>query len=108
MEKITGPPALELLKQAHLLPHLPPNTNLLENACGAGVLTATLFKTLEKDAESLANAQAGGLKIICGDLESKMVENVSARIKAKGWEKIVQAQQVDAQVSTVLLDRNLL
>jgi len=100
MEKLTSPPALQLLHQAHILPNLPTNAVLLDNACGGGVLTATLFKTLETNGESVASAAAKGLKIICGDLEPKMVANVSSRIQAKGWEKIASSQQVDAQVSS--------
>ena len=71
-----------MLKQAGLLPNLPANSRLLDNAAGGGCVVATLFQALEKDGIGIDDL--GGLKVICGDFEPKMVENASQRINSKG------------------------
>ena len=86
-----------MLKQTRLVPHLPADTLLLDNAAGAGCVTAALFRTLEMDGITIDNL--GGLKVICGDIEPTMLENVSQRIKSKGWSKIVESQRINAIVS---------
>ncbi|KAI5481334.1 COQ5 family methyltransferase [Pseudohyphozyma bogoriensis] len=89
MEWSTSAPATALLKQAGLLPCPPENTVLLDNACGAGIVTFNLLKELEAPYE--------GLKVVAGDLENNMVAAVQARVKEHGWEKAVEAKVLDAQ-----------
>ena len=61
---------------------------MLDNACGAGVVTARLMG-------------AGGLgikdlSVVCGDLDQTMVDLVAQRIEENGWQ--AKAEQLDAQV----------
>ena len=98
MEKMTKIPALELLKQTQLFPSPPSNTLLLDNAAGAGCVTATLLQALEKEGKKAETLSGEGLKIVCGDLEPTMNASASARVKAKGWESVVEVQKVDALV----------
>jgi len=87
-EKITGAPAVDLIKQAGLLQtplQRPPI--ILDNACGTGIVTALLYQTLPK--ENLA-----GMDVVSGDISTGMVEAVQQRIDENGW-KGVKTQVVD-------------
>ena len=73
-----------MLKQSGVLPNIPANTVLLDNAAGAGCVTATLLKALKRD--SLTLDTLGGTKIVCGEIEPNMLKalrplsNVSQRM----------------------------
>lgn len=66
---------------------------ILDNACGAGVVTARLM-------------EGGGpsnkdLSVVCGDLDQTMVDMVAQRIKENGWQ--AKAERLDAQVLRIPL-----
>lgn len=86
-ETATGPPAETLLSNCGLLPTRPAGVVILDNACGAGVVTARL---LEKGGSSNEN-----LSVVCGDLDQTMVNLVAQRIKENHWN--AQAEKFDAQ-----------
>jgi len=96
MEQATSPPALAMLSQAGVLPNPPADLLLLDNACGAGCVTANLFKELGKE-----KVESAGIKIVCTDIQPNMVSAVSERIKINGWETIVEAKVVDAQKNSL-------
>ncbi|KAJ7138085.1 S-adenosyl-L-methionine-dependent methyltransferase [Mycena epipterygia] len=75
-----------MLFQAGLLPTAPTDAVVLDNACGGGVVTALLFGTIGKTTD---------VRVVCGDLESHMVQSVAERIKANGWN--AEAVTMDAQ-----------
>lgn len=88
METATGPPALDMLKQCGLLPP-PAGSIILDNACGAGVVTARLFEA--------THANGKDLTIICGDYSQNMVDQTNERINMKGWH--AKAERIDAQAN---------
>ncbi|KAI9675017.1 MAG: hypothetical protein M1817_001423 [Caeruleum heppii] len=99
-ETITGPYALALLKQAGFSTSsstagtAPPISNppgplkVLDNACGTGVVTATIYNTVPKEDRE-------GMKIVCGDFSEAMVGYVADRIRDEGWDG-AEAKVVDA------------
>ncbi|KAJ7248968.1 S-adenosyl-L-methionine-dependent methyltransferase [Mycena rebaudengoi] len=86
MEEFTDIPAKALLAQSGLLASPSPNVVVLDNACGSGVITRLLFDTIGNDR---------GVRVVCGDLEERMIQFVSERIKANAWN--AEAKIVDAQ-----------
>ncbi|KAJ7073234.1 S-adenosyl-L-methionine-dependent methyltransferase [Mycena belliarum] len=86
MEDITGGPAKALLVQSELLPTPPKGAIVLDNACGAGILTSLLFEAV---------GQTSDVRVVCGDIEEYMVNSAAERIKANGWS--AEAVVVDAQ-----------
>ena len=88
MEQATSPPAQALVLQSGIL-SAPGQLHVLDNACGAGVLSHVL---LEAASEELKDR----IELVCGDLDQNMAGVVGARIKDKGWK--ATAQIVDAQV----------
>ena len=99
MENATQHPALELLKQAQLVPNTPPNSIVLDSAAGGGCVTAAFIRALEKEGKNANTLADEGTKIVCGDLEPHMVSTATARFKAKGWSNVVDVQKVDVLVS---------
>jgi tRNA1(Val) A37 N6-methylase TrmN6 len=91
MEEFTDIPAKALLAQSGLLASPSPNVVVLDNACGSGVITRLLFDTIGNDR---------GVRVVCGDLEERMIQFVSERIKANAWN--AEAKIVDAQVCPVI------
>ncbi len=87
-ETATGVPARAMLEQCGLLPSPPPDAVILDNACGAGIVTARLFESAGSDRHDL--------NVVCGDLDQTMVELSEQRIKANNW-KNAQAKRLDAQ-----------
>ncbi|KAJ7277944.1 S-adenosyl-L-methionine-dependent methyltransferase [Mycena rebaudengoi] len=73
MEKLTAVPAKAMLLQCGLLPTLPADSVILDNACGAGVVAAVLFNAVGKD--------AGG-RVVCTDIAEGLVENAAEAIVA--------------------------
>ncbi|KAJ7851973.1 S-adenosyl-L-methionine-dependent methyltransferase [Mycena leptocephala] len=86
MEEVTGVPAKAMLSQSGLLPTLPKNAVMLDNACGGGVLTSLLFDAIGKTSD---------IRVVCGDLEEYMVKSAAERIKVNGWN--AEATVADAQ-----------
>ncbi|KAJ7739566.1 S-adenosyl-L-methionine-dependent methyltransferase [Mycena metata] len=86
MEEITGTPAKAMLAQSGLLPTPPSNAVILDNACGAAVLTSILFEAIGK---------TGDVRVVCADLDDNMVKNAAERIKSNGWN--AEATVADAQ-----------
>jgi len=86
-ETVTAVPARAMLEQCGLLPSPPAGSVVLDNACGAGVVTACLFKANNSDSNCLT--------VICGDLDPTMVDMTRQRIKINDWN--AQAERIDAQ-----------
>ena len=80
MELATGPPADLLLRQCGLLP-LPTSgaspLHILDNACGAGIVTQKIMKD--------PNSLQSHLSVICGDLSPPMLDVAKCRIQAGRW-----------------------
>lgn len=82
MELATGPPADLLLRQCGLLP-LPTSRSgasplhILDNACGAGIVTQKIMEDL--------NSIQSHLSVICGDLSPPMLDVAKCRIQAGRW-----------------------
>ena len=91
MEEITGVPAQAMLVQSGLLPTPPLSANVLDNACGAGVLTSLLFNAIGESTD---------ITVTCGDVKEYMVRSAAERIKANGWN--AEAIEADAQVCRYL------
>lgn len=95
-EHITGPPGMDLIKQAGLLQtSLARPPVILDNACGTGILTTLLYQSLPE--ETLKD-----MELICGDISTGMIEAVQQRIDENGW-KGVKAQVVDGMVRVLSL-----
>ena len=88
-----------MLKQSGVLPNLPANTVLLDNAAGAGCVTATLLEALKRDSVTLDTL--GRTKIVCGEIEPNMLKALEQRVTENGWEKIVEVKNVDALVGVI-------
>lgn len=89
MEAATAPPAHRLILQS--IDRSPSSTQpilLLDNACGAGVVTKFLFE--------LSGLEGRTVEVVAGDFEEKMVELMRARVEKNGWN--ARALVVDAQV----------
>ncbi|KAF8198845.1 S-adenosyl-L-methionine-dependent methyltransferase [Mycena galopus ATCC 62051] len=86
MEEITSVPAKAMLVQSGLLPTPPKDAKVLDNACGAGVVTSLLLSTIGK---------TNDIHVVCGDLEEYMVNTTAERIKTNGWN--AEATLADAQ-----------
>ncbi|KAJ7080078.1 S-adenosyl-L-methionine-dependent methyltransferase [Mycena crocata] len=74
MEEMTGVSAKAML-----------NALVLDNACGAGVLTSLFFN---------AAGKTDDVRVVCGDVEEYMVKCAADRIKTNGWN--AEAVVVDA------------
>lgn len=89
MEEISGVLAKAMLVQSGLLPTPPKGGVVLDNACGAGVVTSHLFSALGKTTD---------VRVVCADLEESMVNNTAERITTNRWN--AKATLADAQVCT--------
>ena len=115
MELINGPPARALLRKTELLPLPGLDCTVLDNACGAGCVTAVLLRDLEKDGYTQQLLVERKLKITCADIEPRMVQLALQRIRSGGWgrlagqqrvggwEKITSARLIDSQSKVGLL-----
>lgn len=86
-ETATGVPARAMLEQCGLLPVPPANAVILDNACGAGIVTARLFESVGSSRHDLA--------VVCGDLDEVMVAMSEQRSRANGWN--TRVKRLDAQ-----------
>ena len=99
MEGITGPPADHLIRLSGILDTAAaaqqPSTELavLENAAGAGILSAKLKAQLPEGAK---------VKVVAGDVERTMVDLATKRFEAAGLGD-VRAQVIDGMVRLVSL-----
>ena len=91
-ELVTGPPAVEMLRKSGL----PGSTKsgpleVLDNACGGGIVTAELIK-LASNHRSEMNIG----KVLASDIDDKMISYVEQRIRASNWSN-VEATKGDQQ-----------
>lgn len=93
-EQITGTFARCLLVQAGL-----PNEHasgpekpliVLDNACGTGMVSETLWDMLDEHAKK-------DLRLVCGDISQGMVKHAEKKIEEQGWHGAV-AKVLDAMV----------
>lgn len=100
MEQATAPPALQLILQS-LAHHSNKEGEviMLDNACGAGIVSKCILEMqLEKAGRKL--------EVVAGDFEPKMVGLMQARIEKNAWS--AKAMVVDAQVRPLVLVSDLL
>lgn len=100
-ETATGPPAFAMLKEMNLLPTPPPNSIILDNACGMGVVTAVLFQQVDKSA-------LDKFSVVCGDNEQTMIDLTFLRAHESKWPveregkgRGVRVEMLDAMASLV-------
>lgn len=91
-ELVTGPPAAEMLVRSGLFSTTRPDPlEIMDNACGGGILTAEVFNLAK------ANAQDTRIKrIVASDTDDKMISYVHQRSQASGW-KNVETMKIDQQ-----------
>ena len=87
MERATAPPALQLILQSLASSTADSDILLLDNACGAGIVTKFLFEM---------ELGGRGMEVVAGDYEAKMVELMQARVVQNGLN--AKAMIVDAGV----------
>ncbi|KAM0755805.1 S-adenosyl-L-methionine-dependent methyltransferase [Meredithblackwellia eburnea MCA 4105] len=98
MEEATGIPADKMITQSGILSSQS-NTNVLDNACGGGLVTKRLFALVQ----SSESSKWADFNITCGDLNPGMVRRASERSKALGWNattKILDTTAIDVEDST--------
>jgi len=88
-EIITGPFAQPLIAAAGFPPSSLEDLVILDNACGSGVIAATLLGLLDKE-------QKRWTKVTCGDVQQGMIDHVRTRAEKEHWEG-VEIKLVDAQ-----------
>ena len=86
-ETATAIPARAMLEQCGLRPRPLADAVILDNACGAGIVTACLFETF--------NSGWNALTVVCGDLDQTMVDLARQRLQVNGWN--ARAERIDAQ-----------
>ena len=79
-EKVTGPPAAEMLRLA--LDGPPNNVELVDLACGGGILTAEAMKLATARPEIVLHRN------VAVDLDDNMIQYVERRIKESSWRNV--------------------
>ncbi|KAL9594803.1 MAG: hypothetical protein Q9219_006817, partial [cf. Caloplaca sp. 3 TL-2023] len=93
-EYITGPFARTLISKTNLLD--PPSSdeedklNILDNACGGGVVAAALHDMLDP-------ATKARMELLCGDFSEPMLQAARERIEENGWEPNTRTELVDCE-----------
>ncbi|BGP14455.1 hypothetical protein JCM10213_004577 [Rhodosporidiobolus nylandii] len=88
MEAITGLPAARLIAQSGILnDEREDELSVLDNAAGAGVVTALLMQELPRGRK---------VKVVLADLEQRMVDLAKQRAEQRGWQNL-DVQKADAQ-----------
>lgn len=90
---ITGAFAKTLIENAGLLNPGQDHLTILDNACGTGVVTASLHDMLDQTIKDR-------MELTCGDFSEQMIKSVRERIEENGWRNTT-AKLVDAQVGRV-------
>lgn len=67
-EKVTGPPAAELLRRSGIASSGTESLNVLDNACGGGILTAEVLKLAKQHPDSMRLH-----RMVAGDIDEKML-----------------------------------
>ena len=109
-DRATCPPARAMLHQAGLSSaslradgKYDSEYEVLDNACGPGVVTALLYEEL-KEVRSAGGERGGvnvNVKVVCGDLSAPMVESMKERLGSfEGLE--AQALELNGQVRHII------
>ncbi|PYH45152.1 gliotoxin thiomethyltransferase [Aspergillus saccharolyticus JOP 1030-1] len=89
-EKLTGPFVAPLITHSRISQQLQSNSRvILDNACGLGIVSSILNRTLDDNAKSRWS-------LTCGDLNETMIESTRKRIALEKWPN-AEAKVVDAQ-----------
>ncbi|PWY84685.1 S-adenosyl-L-methionine-dependent methyltransferase [Aspergillus sclerotioniger CBS 115572] len=88
-EKLTGVFVDPLIEQSGILNPSPHPRVILDNACGLGIVSSHLNRTLEEEVKKQWT-------LTCGDVTEMMVEHTKLRIEKEGWVG-AEARVVDAQ-----------
>lgn len=93
VERVTRPAGELLIKQTGILSEKAAQLVVLDNACGTGVISRTLYEKLDP-------AQKANLELTCGDITSAFVECIENVIATEHWTG-AKAEVIDAQVSAL-------
>ncbi|RAK72336.1 gliotoxin thiomethyltransferase [Aspergillus fijiensis CBS 313.89] len=90
-EKLTGPFAASLIEHARIAARARSGTPrvILDNACGLGIVSSTLARTLDDESKRRWS-------LTCGDLSETMIEATRQRIEREKWPN-AEAKVVNAQ-----------
>lgn len=80
-ELVTGPPAAEMLRRS--LKDVSNPLEVMDNACGGGVVTADLFK-LAGEQQHMVKIQ----RIVAADIDENMIDYVKNRKADSGWQNV--------------------
>ena len=90
-EKVTGPAGAEMLRQSGMRNTSLDRIDVMDNACGGGVIT---FEVLKLAKENSNEIKLG--RIVASDNDEKMIRHVRRRREESGW-KDVEVMQFDQQ-----------
>ncbi|KAJ5215723.1 uncharacterized protein N7498_002130 [Penicillium cinerascens] len=92
-EKVTGQFAQSLIEQSGLVKDANANPEkplvVLDNACGAGVVSSLLHQQLNEKVKE-------NWRLTCGDISEAMLEYTRGRLQREGWQN-AEVKVVDAQ-----------
>ncbi|OQV00420.1 Methyltransferase domain-containing protein [Cladophialophora immunda] len=91
-DRIMGPFAEVLLRQANFPPVGDSRLVVLDQACGSGVVSSHIMSRLSTEGKSR-------LDLTCADISDAMISNVSRRIETSGWDNVsaVKADAMDTK-----------
>lgn len=96
-ERLTGPVATPLVEHAGLNKNIMQPIQVLDMACGTGVVSAHLHHALSKMGPEVQNK----VQLTCADISVSQIEYVRQRIQAQGWKNTV-AVQTNAEVLVLI------
>lgn len=92
-ERLTGPVATPLVEHAGLTKNITHPLQVLDMACGTGVVSAYLHQALSK----MGPGAQDKVQLTCADISESQIGYVRQRIQAQGWKNTV-AVQTNAEV----------
>ena len=90
-EKVTGPPAIEMIRRCGIGSESEP-VQLLDNACGGGVVISEVLRMARKDPNKLKIT-----RIVGSDTDERMLSYVRQRSEEAGLLPKVEVLQIDQQ-----------
>lgn len=99
-ERLTGPVATPLVEHAGLTKNVTRPIQVLDMACGTGVVSAHLHQALK----TMGLETQNNVHLTCADISESQIGYVRQRIQTQGWKNTV-AVQTNAEVSSLGLVR---
>ncbi|KAK5122398.1 hypothetical protein LTR85_003982 [Meristemomyces frigidus] len=96
-EKVTGPPAAEMLRRSGIASSRTEGIRLLDNACGGGILMSELLKSASMHSDTMKLD-----RLVAGDIDEKMLGYVQSKqtdvssAMQESWQK-VEVMKIDQQ-----------